>query len=100
AITAVDVPVPAFLGLFAADGRPGLLYERIHGPSLDVWVGGNPLRLPKAVRILAETHVRVHQGHPRDLPMLHEQMVRRIQRATPAPESLREAALARLATLP
>jgi uncharacterized protein (TIGR02172 family) len=100
AITAANVPVPAFLGLLSADGKSGLLYERIHGPSLDVWVNGKPTRLPRAARILAETHAQVHRGQPRDLPKLHDVLARRIQRATPAPESLRAAALARLATLP
>ncbi len=100
AVAATGVPAPSYLGQLAAAGRPGLLYERIHGSSLDAWVGGNPARLPRAARILAETHLRVHQGHPSDLPALHDLLARRIQRATQAPQHVREAALARLAALP
>ncbi len=99
AIAATGAPTPQYYGLVEAEDRYGVLYQRIRGPSLDVWIGKNPWRMISATHLMAETHLCLHARSPDGPPPLRQVLARRIERAH-APEWLREAALARLAALP
>ncbi len=66
---AAGVPSPATRGLVEVDGRSGVVYERVAGPSLEQMVLSQPWRLPRAARILAETQAAdqacaVPNSHP------------------------------------
>lgn len=81
------------------DGRPGILFERIHGTPLLRHHARNPLGLLAALRDLARLQAALHASGPVDLPPLRERLRADIGWAR-APEPIRAAALAALDALP
>ena len=77
------------------DGRAGIDYERLYGPSLQDWVGNKPWRIPAVGRQLAEAHASVHDRTAADLPARRAILARRIRRAGSLTEQARSAALKR-----
>ena len=53
ALHAAGVPSPALRGQVEVEGRPGLIYERITGPSLETLVHSRPWLLVHIARRLA-----------------------------------------------
>ncbi len=96
---AAGVPSPMVRGVVEVEGRNGVVYERVTGPSLEDVLREKPWQLAHAVRLLAETHAAVHARPAPDATPLREQLDRRIRKAG-APAHLRDAALRRLETLP
>lgn len=96
---AAGVPVPRIDELAEVDGRAGIVYERITGPSLLNVLSARPWRLPAVARTLGEVHAEVHRHTVPSLPRLHEVLARRIQNALSLPSEHRRAALAALDTL-
>ncbi len=78
-----EVPCPRFLGPMERDGRPGLVYERIEGPSQLDTIAANPLLLGRQARLAASLHARVHRlrlpGSP--LPEQREALAAALARA-------------------
>ncbi len=91
---------PEFRGLTTVDGRAGILYERLDGPSLQTQLLFGALPVNEGALILAETHVALYECKVADLPPLREVLEWRIRRADPLPAFAREAALRTLETLP
>lgn len=100
ALYTAGVPSPAFRGLVEVSGRPGVVYERITGPSLERLVLAKPWLSARVARILAETHVAVQSHSVPDLPLLRAVLEKRIWAASPLSASLQSAALRALETLP
>jgi aminoglycoside phosphotransferase (APT) family kinase protein len=98
-IYAAGVPVPRIDELAEVDGRAGIIYERITGPSLLKVLSTRPWRLPAVARTLAEVHAEVHRHTVSGLPCLHEVLARRIQNASSLPADHQQIALAALDSL-
>ena len=83
AVHAAGVPSPAVHGLVDVDGRPGLVFDRVPGPSmLDQLLRGE--RSPEDVgAALAAVHVAVHGLDAGDLPDLADTLVERGVAAMP-----------------
>ncbi|HEU5347885.1 MAG TPA: aminoglycoside phosphotransferase family protein [Ktedonobacterales bacterium] len=99
-LDATGVPVPRVGDLTEVDGRPGIVYERVTGPSLLTILSSQPLRLPAVARTLGEVHASVHQHTVPMLPNLREVLARRIQAVTLLPPAQQRAALDSLEALP
>lgn len=82
-VGAVYAGAPKCLGSAAVEGRFGLIYERVKGPSMDDEIRRHPWALDRQARTLASLHVAMHEssgvGLPDQLPALRAA----IERASP-----------------
>jgi uncharacterized protein (TIGR02172 family) len=99
-VSTAGLPAPAVGGLIEVDGRHGLLFERIVGPSLVGQFATRPWTLGRALREFTRLHLAMHAREIPDLPSQREQLVRMIAEASPVPDAVRAAALERLERLP
>lgn len=79
AVQAAGLPVPAVLDVIEKDGRRGIVFERITGPSLLADFGAKPWHLIRAARLLAELHAAMHEREVSDLPPLRDSLVYRVE---------------------
>ena len=64
------LPVPAVEGVVEVEGRPGIIVERVDGPSMLEEATSRPWRIRHLARVLADLHVRMHACELPDLPSL------------------------------
>src|SRR5262245_11646981 len=75
AVHAAGLPAPAPFELVTIGDRHGIVFERVHGPSMVTQVERRPWSLFTAARQLAELHARLHAiSAPADLPRQHEEI--------------------------
>ncbi|TCL62741.1 phosphotransferase family enzyme [Hydrogenispora ethanolica] len=74
AVHAAGVPAPAVYGLFDVDGRKGLLYQRLDGPSLLGRIEAKPWRIMHYARQMAKFHRQIHAANGAGLPGQKERM--------------------------
>jgi len=104
AIYQAGIAAPKIHGLVEVNGRPGIIYERIDGPSLIEFMERHPFRLREHAALLARLHADVHthtfpdapEGTPRQKKILAIQ----VQEAQVLPETVRSAVLGLLDRLP
>lgn len=96
---AAGVPTPAVDDVIEVDGRVGIVFERVRGPSMLKALVAAPWRLRSFASRLAELHARVHREDGTGLPSLKERLAGRV-RAAGLPGDLEAAVLARLDALP
>jgi aminoglycoside phosphotransferase (APT) family kinase protein len=92
--------VPAVGDLVESDGRRGLLYERVDGPTLLQSVARQPWTMAQAARQFAELHVQMHNVHRPQLPAQREQVRHAIHVAPQLTAETKDRILRRLASLP
>jgi thiamine kinase len=92
-------PTPAVVELVTVDGRPGVVFERAQGPSMQETLFTEPQRAEELGRLFAELHAGLHQCMPRDLPSQHQHLTRRIKLASIGGRA-RSTVLSALKTLP
>jgi thiamine kinase len=100
AVATTGLPVPAVGGTLDFDGRYGILFERISGPSLLRQFGSRPWTVTQSVRVFTDLHLAMSRQHVSGLPSQREELARRIQEAPIVPEAIRTEALERLTQLP
>jgi len=104
AITQTDLPAPKIYEVVEIDGRPGIVYERIDGPSLLEHMQRSPLRLRKHAALLARLHAAIHSHTyspaPQDAPKQKTILAQQIQAAEVLPDRVRSAVLNLLDSLP
>jgi aminoglycoside phosphotransferase (APT) family kinase protein len=101
AVVAAGIPAPPVVDLIEVDGRPGIVFERVRGPSMLEALNARPWRAWPLARALAELHASVHRAAAAPvLPSQREQLRRNITRADSVPRAHREAALRALERLP
>ena len=64
------LPVPECGGTTSVDGRQGVIFERIQGPSLLAVMMRQPWRLRQTARLFARLHARIHEQSGEGLPDL------------------------------
>jgi aminoglycoside phosphotransferase (APT) family kinase protein len=95
------VNVPAVRGLEAADGRPGIVMDRLDGPDLITALGKEPWRLRKVGQMLGEVHASIHEVvAPEQLPSVSEGLARQVAAAPGVSGTARKAADDALRRLP
>ncbi|MBN1200731.1 MAG: phosphotransferase [Anaerolineae bacterium] len=100
AVAAAGLAVPGVGDVIHVDGRHGLLYERVDGPTMfDVMVS-RPWKIAALARQMADLHAAVHAVQIDDMPPLKDRLRWRIERVDCLPDNARRAALAALDDLP
>ena len=100
AVHAAGIPSPAAGDIVEVDGRRGLVYERVEGPSMLQDMNARPWMMLKHARTLADLQVKIHRQSIEGLPSYKDRLKFDIQRAQALSEVLREKALERLEALP
>ena len=94
-------PAPMAYDLIELDGRFGIVFERIDGPSLEDLAQARPWKLFAMARQLAELHVALHSHQPRiELPPQQQWIEEAIQDVEHLSASEKLAIRGQLAALP
>ncbi len=100
-LAASGAPVPAVEEVVKVNGRWGIIYERVSGPSMQELMEKDPSTVRPYARLLAELHADLHGSLPvPDLPSLAERLRTCIIAAEALPAAAKTAALERLTRLP
>lgn len=99
-IQAAGLPAPACHGMIEVEGRLGILFDRVSGPTLLRDMTSRPWRLLAAAHLLATLHAGMHQRSAPGLPSQPERLERRIRAAPALSPAARQAVLDALARLP
>ena len=92
---------PRYLGTEAVDGRFGLVFERVVGPTMDARLRSRLWEVAHLGRTLGRLHAEMHDASGAGLPDQSRTLRDAIERATPElPDGAADAALARLDQLP
>lgn len=94
------LPAPAVDGVMRVDGRYGVLYERLEGPTMLNRLGVQPWLIIRLAHMLAELHVKIHSIRVQGLPAQRKRLEKKILAAHKLPSNIAQAALDRLARLP
>ena len=100
ATVGVGLAVPKVAGIVEVDGRRGIVYERIDGPSMLKTLTARPWTIIRLARLLAELHAVLHTRRIPDLPSQRERLQRRIRNVKALSPATKEATLKALAGLP
>ncbi len=98
----LGLPVPATGGMIEVDGRHGILYERIDGPSMLRQLGAKPWAAISLLHMFADLHVSMHAHTVREFPSQRQHLTHLIQQASASslPAEWTAAALTALNQLP
>ncbi len=100
-VQSAGVPVPrAADELVETDGRWGILYERVSGPSMLARLSQQPWNVIAFGRKLAELQMAIHACAVPELPDWNQRLTRDIKAAPELTDEVREAVLKTLAGLP
>jgi uncharacterized protein (TIGR02172 family) len=101
AAQACGVPVPATEEVVDVDGRVGIVFERVRGPSILKEIETKPWTMGAVVRQMAELHAQIHAcSVPSGLPSQRAQIENGIDAAKDLPEAQKEVARRHLAQFP
>jgi hypothetical protein len=101
AVHAAGLPAPEAHEIVEVEGRSGIIFERIDGPSMFEQVVARPWKLFAAARKLAELHVQLHSVKaPAELPGLRDEIENSIENANRLSASEKNELRRRLAALP
>jgi len=101
AVQAAGLPVPAVGDMVEVNGRRGLLYERVEGPSMADGIFQKLWPLSRAARLWAELHAEMHALRTvPELPSQRAVLAKRIRAARQLSPDLQRAALRALDCLP
>lgn len=100
AVHKAGLPVPAIEGVVEVDGRLGIVFERIQGPSMSTVLQKAPWRLHKIAQTMAELHATMHSCELPELPSRVERLELRIRATAALPAATKEAILEVLHQLP
>ncbi len=101
AVHAAGIPAPAVHEVVEVEGRRGIIFEHVHGPSLLDCVQAKPWTLFAAAKRLGELHAQLHSFKaPAELPSQRRQLASGIEAVKGVPDAEKHAALHRLSYLP
>ncbi len=99
-IVAAGIPTPAPGATVEAQGRRGIVYERVAGPSMLADLQARPWTLFRHARDLATLQAQVHAIAAPDLPAYRDSLARSIAQAPDLPDELRARVMALVPALP
>jgi tRNA A-37 threonylcarbamoyl transferase component Bud32 len=95
------LPVPEVIeGLIEAGEREGIIFERIDGPVMTMYIEDHPDQVEQCAKQVAELHARIHSTAVSELPPLTELLAWSVQQAEVLEEDTRKAVLDVLKRLP
>jgi aminoglycoside phosphotransferase (APT) family kinase protein len=98
-VARTGLPVPAVGDVLTVDGRQGILFERVTGPTLLQHFAAKPWTIWKSVRVFTDLQLTMHAQIMPDLPSQREALRRQIE-AAEVSAAMRQAALRQLDQLP
>jgi aminoglycoside phosphotransferase (APT) family kinase protein len=96
----VGAAAPAVVGVVRVEGRPGVVYERLDGPSLLNHTTAKPWTVFASARLMAKLHAQMHASRPAGLPSQRQRLRDKLNAAHPLSPDLKQAALTALDQLP
>ena len=96
------IPAPAVHGVVGIEGRFGVLFERVDGPTMLDVIKARPWLVLRFAALLGELHARIHRAPvapDAGLGRLADQLRRRIERVASLSDAARAAALDQLSRL-
>ncbi|MGD0707826.1 MAG: aminoglycoside phosphotransferase family protein [Anaerolineaceae bacterium] len=99
-IATLPVPTPKLIDVAEVDGRHGIIYERVVGPSMLKLATSKPWLLSRMARQLAELHTEMHKQPGTGLPSLRASLATTIQHVEDLPPGLKASVLHLLEGLP
>ena len=99
-VHAAGLPVPATDGVVDVGGRPGVILERIEGPTMWQRMKDAPHEVPALVDVLVGLQLDLHPTVVRGLPDLSRRLGSKIDEAVQISATERQEAQALLATMP
>ncbi|MEA2572998.1 MAG: hypothetical protein QOH93_296 [Chloroflexia bacterium] len=100
-VHAAGIPSPEVGEMVEVDGRRGLVYERVDGPSMTDVLMSTPDRLEELALTFAQLHADMHRPAPHsNLPRQRDKLLRQVQEASPLSDKLKEKMLRLLKELP
>ena len=96
----LGLPVPDVSGTVEVEGRHGVLYERVDGPTMLQKFSAAPWTLYGLPVVLGELHAAIHKHRVSELPSQRENMIVAVENALPAPTIMKEHALKAIERLP
>ena len=100
AVHEAGLPAPAVEGVVEVDGRLGIVFERVDGPSMLKVLTTKPWQVVRLARILAELQAAMHSCEVPELPSLRGAVQGAIRDSVLLAEATREALLKVLEQLP
>jgi aminoglycoside phosphotransferase (APT) family kinase protein len=101
AVHASGLPVPWVGGIVEVDGRTGLIYQRLDGPTLLESLKRRPWTLARTAHLLATLHVELHAKRVcADVPEQKRRLEKKIEAGSLLSPRLRAQALSALKHLP
>jgi uncharacterized protein (TIGR02172 family) len=100
AVHKAGLPVPAVDRMVEAERRPGIVFERIEGPTMSQAMLSAPMGLFKMAESMAEIHAAMHSCEVPDLPARRDRLEIGIRAAEALTPDTREEVLKALAQLP
>jgi len=94
------VATPAVGDVIEVDGRHGIIYGRVHGPSMLTEMSSKPWKLGPSAKMLAKLHVSMHTKMVTNLPSQRQILQRSIQSVTVLTDQKKGAILKVLDSLP
>lgn len=99
-VAGAGAPAPAPLGRIEHEGRPGVLFERVHGDVMVDRMARRPLRSHHEAAELGRLHAAIHAATAPDLPPVRDRLADRIDATGGVLSySIRDAAKQRLRVL-
>lgn len=99
-IAKLKLPTPSLLDTVEIEGRPGIIYERVTGPSMLKVSNTKPSLLFRLARQFAELHTIIHQQDGSDLSPLLPTLPVAIDWVEALPSAMKTAVQKIVATLP
>ena len=96
----LGAPAPAVERMVEIDGRQGIIFERITGPSMAEAMQSRPWTLLRCARMMAELHADIHSQQTTSLPSLMEDLEAAFRQREGIPDSLRQVAIDSLRKVP
>jgi aminoglycoside phosphotransferase (APT) family kinase protein len=100
AVHAAGASAPTAFGVVEVEGRPGVVFERVDGPSLLNHTTAKPWTVFASARRMAKLHAEMHTCRPAGLPSQRQRLQEKIQAAHPLSPGLKQVALTALDQLP
>jgi uncharacterized protein (TIGR02172 family) len=91
AVHKAGLPVPAVEGVVEVDGRVGIVFERVEGPTMLEDMMNRPWKLAPYAQIMAELQAEMHSREIATLPSLREDLEEVIQNQAGMPDNVRHA---------
>lgn len=99
-LQSTDLPTPELRDTISIDGRRGIIFDRVEGPSMLSDLSAKPWLFSTMARQLAEMHSSIHAIVAPELPPLRPHLHKSIMNAEELPSDLRDQALDTLQGLP